>query len=244
MRRATRVLAVGLTVLSCAAPALAGRGHLEKRAQKKGWEYPKLTRYTFVQDGREYGRLTLGANTALARFRLKDPFLPVLFVLASEKGPTLHVSPDRFRLLLPDGAVLEPVSYPDLAAKGYRSELVQDWSRRMDLSVTEGYFATGYRRVSSQFYPDPAGRHLTGVTVTKVELEGDNYLEDVLYFPNPGGLAGKELRLVYDDPDTGPGKDVIRRIVVPFVISSPERKAGEGGPQTRPAAPSEGRKRP
>jgi len=232
--RAVALAAVAL-VLGAVAPGLeAGRGRFEKRARNKGWDYPKLTTYTFIEDGKEYRRLTLCANVELAMFRLQDPYLPVLFVLASELGPPLRVAPERFRLVLPDGTGLAPVPYPVLLEKGYKSEMIHDWSRRPTIDVTHGHFATGYRRIASRFYPDPAGRPWHNV-ILDAEIGRDAWVQDVLYFPNPGGLAGRELVLAYEDPLSGPGKDLVRAIEVPFVIPDPagDRKERPGSEPAR-----------
>jgi hypothetical protein len=230
-RHARLVLAVSLFLFVAAQVADAGRGHFERRAQRKGWDYPKLTGYTFIEDGLAWGRLTLCANVELAMFRLEDPFLPLQFVVASEERPLLSVTPDRFHLVLPDGSTLKPVPFRTLTDEGYRSELTLDWSRRRSISVTHGFFRAGYRRIASQFYPDPAGRAIA----VKIDawIGDDDYVEDALYFRNPGGLAGRELRLVYEDPDSGPGVETERRIEVVFVIPDP-RPGGGRQPQGRP----------
>jgi hypothetical protein len=223
------VLAAVALVLWAACPGLeAGRGRFEKKARNKGWDYPKLTTYTFIEDGKRYRRLTLCANVELAMFRLGDPYLPVLFALASELGPALRVTPERFRLILPDGTELVPVPYAGLLEKGYKSEMIHDWSRRRTIDVTHGHFAVGYRRIVSRFYPDPAGRPHYNV-VLDAEIGRDAWVQDVLYFPNPGGLAGKELVLAYEDPLSGPGKDLVRAIEVRFRIPDPSRAASDRG---------------
>lgn len=224
------ILSAGILLL--AAPLAAGRGHFEKRAAKKGWDYPKLGRYTFIEDSKDYGRLTLGVSVELAMWRLQDDMLPLVFILASERGPDLDVETQRFRLRLPDGSVLDPVPYAELVRRGYRAELVHDWARLRGSNPTHGWFSTGYRLVPSRLYPDPRSAQ---VLMEGVEVGGDRYATDLIYFPNPGGIAGEELQLVYEDPDSGRGREVERRIEVTFVIPDPRADGeGAGRPQTRP----------
>jgi len=227
---------ITLAVLLAPSPAQSGRGHWEKRAKKKGWDYPKLSRFTYIEDGLKYGRLTLCANVELAMHRLGDEYLPVIFIVASEKGPKLHVQPDRFRLVAPDGSTFSPVSYKELMAQGWRTELLHDWSRMQTIDPTHGWFSTGYRRIPTRFYPDPSGRRAGAILLDEVHLYGDNYAVDMLYFPNPGDLGGQEIQLRYADPDSGPDKDVTQDIEVTFVV--PDHRPDAPGAQTRP------RKRP
>jgi hypothetical protein len=230
--RSRVVVVLGLFVFLCASALPAGRGHWEKRAQKKGWEYQKLSKYTFIEDGLRYGRLTLGANVELAMHRLEDDYLPVIFILASERSPKLHLQPDRFQLILPDGSGVSPVPYAKLMERGWRTELLHDWSRMRTVNPTHGWFSTGYRFVPTRFYPDPAGRRAGAILVDRAHLYGDQYSWDLLYFPNPGGLGGKELQLRYSDPESGADKDVSQEVEVTFVV--PDFGAHEASPQTRP----------
>ena len=233
MKRRTGIFLAGLMIVTgllgmLASPLSAGRGRFELRAARKGWDYPKLTGFTYIEDSKAYGRLTLCASGELAMHHLKDKYLPVLFVLASETNPSIGLDPKFFDLMLPDGTRVKPVTYQELVADGWKSELIHDWNRLRNINTDHGWFSTGYQRVHSDFYPNPVG---SGIVLTNLEVTRDHYAEDMLYFPNPGDLGGKELRLRYADPDSLGDEDLVREIEVVFMI--PDRGKKEDRPQTR-----------
>ena len=217
---AASALAFVLLPALLAPDARAGRGTFEKQRIKKKLtdaHDPRLNAWSFVNDRREFGRLTLLANVFLGQLRLEDLYLPVGFALVNEGKGGIHVSPGNFALLLPDGTKVPASPVQEVMASPYRDRLSFDVAERRAADITSGYYAFANRRVATNFYPPPG----EAAFPTQVDLYGDSYASDWVYFRNPGGLAGKVLTLVYEDPKaTAP----VKKIDVRFPLEFPRNK--------------------
>lgn len=204
--------------------AEAGRGTWEKRRVKKGQtdrHEPRMSRYSFVNDRVEFGGLTLVANSWLALQRLDREYLTVGFVLVNEGKGCLSLDPARFTLVLADGTRI-PEAGEEVLTGSYRGMVGHDFYERRMADVTSGYYAFANRYIRTEFYPPPGHQRFP----LHVDVCGDNYAADWVYFRNPENLAGQVVTLVFVDPE---GNTPVKKIEVRFPLDPEEKRGKKAG---------------
>lgn len=141
------------------------------------------------------GRVELVVGSQIAGLAEREKYIPLqIAVSLNGKGPEIEVTPDRFQLIDAAGNIYNAVSAADTAKEPGVLEYARGFNQQNPL-VTAFEFATDVARVMSNFYPQVGGDFYV-----VSHLATDTFLEDLLFFPNPGDALGGVLTLQFLTP--------------------------------------------
>lgn len=183
----TRLTGLILLVLLAATPAAVAQSKPDSAdAEAIDLKMSKETGYYTFQE--TVGRVTVVVGGQLTGLEEAQEYVPFQVAVAvAGKGAELDISRLNFELHDAYGEVHETVDAKDVK-EGINS-FVRDWVRTNPLNLGS-QFAT-YQQVASDFYPTTQGG------VTHVNLDREEYLVDVIYFPRPKDLHGELMLSFY-----------------------------------------------
>lgn len=155
---------------------------------KKETLSPKYSRFTFKE---QTATSVLLVNTELARFHVKDGYIPFLFALGNSGDINLLVHPENFTLIDEKGKSYPVVPLSELKEK-YRM-LESDKARLDSIFFPEGMIFDLYFRAYVNFYPATT----ESVAIDRTLLGRFQWVKDLLYFERPEKVLGKKLTLRY-----------------------------------------------
>jgi hypothetical protein len=163
------------------------------------------------------GRVELVVGSQIAGLAEHEKYTPLqIAVSVNGKGPELEITPDRFQLIDAKGNIYNAVSASDTANEPGVLEYARQFNQQNPL-VTGFDFATDVERVMSNFYPQVGGDFYV-----VSHLATDTFLDDLLFFPNPGDALGGVLTLQFLTP--GMDAAVMLRFEVPIKNKKSKKK--------------------
>ncbi len=161
----------------------------------------KIGYFTYLDEDRS---TALAADVELARMRKAEKYVPLRIWVANKSVSTLKI--DRQSLLLVDeagktfsmpGFKVVEASYNkySLDAKYYAREVFKEGDLMTAFS--------SFQKIPCSFFPQfYKTRGIHDVLIDTVDLPQRSFIEDLVYFPNPGAEAmGKALRLRLQEPE-------------------------------------------
>jgi hypothetical protein len=115
-----------------------------------------------------------------------DAYIPIPIAIGVRTGgPTIKLTTESFQLIDATGKSVAPASYEEIA-RDY-SKRTFDASLFAERPIVLGNLFDTSIQVASRFFPPPGGATRTD----RVELSGNTWFQDVLYFPKPAnGMKG------------------------------------------------------
>lgn len=176
-RRLTCVLPLVLLIVTTALLAQSGSDSSDEEAIQLPMS--KESGYYAFQE--TVGRVTLVVGGQLAGLEETQEYVPFQVAVAVVgKGPELQITRNNFELHDAYGEVHETVD-PE-TVQGINS-FVRQWVQTNPLNLGSQFAV--YQHVPSDFYPAMEGG------MTDVNLDREQYLVDVVYFPRPQDLHGE-----------------------------------------------------
>ena len=141
------------------------------------------------------GRVEVVVGSLIAGLAANEKYMPLqIAVSTSGKGPELEVTPDRFQLIDSKGNIFNSASVRDVANEPGVQQYAKTYSDQNPLQ-TALEFSLKVERVLSNFYPREGGNFYVASYLGR-----DTYLEDLLFFPNPGETMAGVLTLQFLTP--------------------------------------------
>ena len=167
------------------------------------------------------GRVELIAGSMIAALAAKEKYVPLQIAVGVDgKGPELEITPARFQLIDSRGNIYNAVSEYDVSNEPSVHQFAKSYNDQNPLQ-TAFEFSTDVQQVMSNFYPMEGGAFYV-----VSYLGTDTFLEDLVFFPNPGDALGDVLTLQFLTP--GMDQAVMLRFEVPLDYQKAKKKKKKG----------------